>query len=340
MVQVLSRDQEYLTKVVNLIDRNRGDDSENIRLLSIFQKQFPYKINEIYRLRDNVYKIKTAKGVYILKGYSSYNRLKLQETFTSSLQKEGFDQTYSFISFNQDPIIYEGRYFGCIQYIEPLKRSFSYISEKERQEGLCLLDTFHRITEQSVRRYQSILPEFNLHKKWLERRNQFERNSHFISHYVSNEMILEWLKWADWSLDGIIRNESTIEKEPNVILHGDVAHHNFLRGKDGKLYLIDFDLISIGPSSMDLLQYANRILPFINWNMNSLIGYKSLERLLNEHSYIYALAYPTDLFREWNRFIRENNDRTGLKLQQLINQTLTKMKLRQQFINQLQKLVN
>ncbi|HYK72625.1 MAG TPA: phosphotransferase [Pseudoneobacillus sp.] len=324
---------------MNLIDRKRGDDGQDIRLLSSFQKQFPYKIYEIHPIRDNVFKLITSNRTYILKGYSSYSRLKLQETFTSSLKKEGFNQTYSFISFNQDPIIYKEVYYGCIQYIEPHKSSFSYISEKERQEGLSLLDTFHQITEQSVRRYQSILPEFNLQKKWMERREQFAKNFQIISHYISSEWISEWMNWADWSLNGIKETSRTIENEPNVILHGDVAHHNFLRGKNGKLYLIDFDLISIGPKSMDLLQYANRILPYINWNMDSFIRYNSLKRLLSKKAYIYALAYPTDIFREWNRLIREEDHRNGLKLQHLINQTITNMQLRQQFISKLQKLV-
>ncbi|WP_442595199.1 phosphotransferase [Neobacillus sp. D3-1R] len=327
-------------KAVNMIDRKRGDDGVNIRLLSSFQKQFPYKIKELYPLRDHVFKIKTSKGSFILKGYSSYNRLKLQETFTSSLHKEGFNNTYSFIILDQDPIMYENKYFGCIQYIEPHKRTFSYISDNERQEGLSLLDNFHEITKQSVGRYQSILPEFNLQKKWLERRDQFVKNTPIISHYISSDLIKEWLNWADWSLEGIIKNEHIIESEPSVILHGDVAHHNFLRGKSGKLYLIDFDLISIGPRSMDLLQYSNRILPFINWNLNSLIRYKSLKDLFRNQSYIYALVYPTDLFREWNRFIRENHFRDVYKLQNLINQTLSKMQLRQEFTKQLQKLVN
>ena len=37
-----------------------------------------------------------------------------------------------------------------------------------------------------------------------------------------------------------------------------------MRTSKGELYLIDFDLISIGPEMADYLQYANRILPFLN----------------------------------------------------------------------------
>lgn len=332
--------QEILMKAVNFIDRKRGDEGENIRLLTSFQKQFPYKINEVYPIRGNVFKINTSKGNFVLKGYSSYSRLKLQEAFTSSLKKEGFYQTYSFISLNQDPILYNNKYFGCLQYIEPHHRSFSYVNETERHEGLDLLDQFHRVTQYSVQRYQTILPEFNLQKKWSERWNQFHQNINVVSNYISKEIILEWLNWADWSLDGIKKHYQFIEKEPAVILHGDVAHHNFLRSKSGKLYLIDFDLISMGPSCLDLLQYANRILPFINWDITILAQYKSLNRLFSNKAFIYALAYPTDLFREWNRMLRERSSQNSWKLQQVMDQSYLKMASRQQFIMKLKSMVN
>ncbi|HLO11905.1 MAG TPA: phosphotransferase [Pseudoneobacillus sp.] len=323
---------------MNFINKNRGDEEENIRLLSSFQNQFPYKIQALYHIRDNVFKIITTKGVFVLKGYSSYSRLKLQETFSSSLRKEGFKNTYSFISLDQDPIIHQNKYFGCLEFIEPNYRPFSYVNKKERQEGLALLDEFHRITQQSVRVYQSILPEYDIQTKWTERRNQFFQNKDTISKYVPSEMISEWLYWADWSLEGIQKNIQKIKEEFPVILHGDVAHHNFLRRKDGKLFLIDFDLISIGPRSMDLLQYANRTLPFMNWDLKLLSQYKNLNSLLSKEVYIYALVYPTDLFREWNRLLRDGFELDGFRIQQVMNQSFHQMEYRRNFITELMKL--
>jgi hypothetical protein len=330
---------EGLTRVVNFIDRKRGDDSENIRLLSSFQEQFPYQIKAIYTIRDHVYKINTTKGDFILKGYPSYSRLKLQETFTASLRKEGFHKTYSFLQLNQDPIVYQNKYFGCLSFINPHHRSFSFENENERQEGLTLLNEFHQITKNSVKRYQTILPEFNIQKKWQERFEEFNNNAHTVSRYIPNEIVSEWSYWAKWSLDGIKKHYSSIEKEHPVILHGDVAHHNFLRKKDGNLYLIDFDLISIGSKHMDLLQYANRILPFIDWKLTHLYHYKSFTPLLSIPVYIYALVYPTDLFREWNRLIREGSESNPFRLQMISNQSLVMLNFRQQFNKDLMHLV-
>jgi hypothetical protein len=339
MVQLLVQ-IEATTRAVNFINKQRGDEGDHIRLLSSFQKQFPYRIQEIYPLRDHVFRINTTKGIFILKGYTSYSRLKLQETFTSSLQNEGFNKTYTFINLNQDPIVYEGKYYGCLPFIEPNHRSFSYNNEKERQEGLSILEEFHQVTKFSVQRYQTILSDYSLQKKWTERFNQFLLNLSAVSKYVPNEMVLEWIQWGEWSLDGLSKHYHLLEKEPPVILHGDVAHHNFLRKKDGKLFLIDFDLISIGPSSIDLLQYANRILPFIKWDINSLVQHRNLKKLMTSDIYIYALVFPTDLFREWNRLIREGFDQNAFKLQQVLNQSFLNFTLRQQFVNELKKLVS
>jgi hypothetical protein len=331
---------EGLTRVVNFIDRKRGDESENTRLLSSFQEQFPYQIKEIYPIRNHVFKINTTKGAFILKGYSSYSHLKLQEAFTASLQKEGFHKTYSYFQFDQDPIVYKNNFYGCLPYIEPHHRSFSFENEQERHEGLNLLHEFHQVTKNSVQRYQTVLAEFNIQKKWTERFAEFVHNIPAVSKYIPKEIIAKWINWANWSLEGMNKYCTSIEKDHPVILHGDVAHHNFLRKKDGKLLLIDFDLISIGANHIDLLQYANRILPFINWELTQFYHYKNFIPLLSNPVYIYALVYPTDLFREWNRIIREGTEKHPYKLQMVMNQSLLMVKLRQQLNFDLMKLVS
>lgn len=329
---------EVLMRAVNFIDKQRGDDGEDIRLLSSFQKQFPFRIRELYRLRDNIFLIDTVKGRFVLKGYSSYSRLKLQETFTASLKTDGFQHTYSFINLNQDSIIYQDKYFGCLEYIDPHSRAFSYFNEKDRREGLALLEKYHNTTKHCILSYQTILPVFDIGKKWLERYGIFKQNLALVSNYIPQSILQDWLHWAEWSLSGIQRNSDGF-KEPFVILHGDVAHHNFLRKKDGKLYLIDFDLISMGPRNFDLLQYANRILPFINWDLKDLGQYDGLKNLLKKPVYIYSLGYPTDLFREWNRIIREGIiDQRRLQL--VVNQSLVNMEHRQNFIKDLKRLLS
>jgi thiamine kinase-like enzyme len=128
-------------------------------------------------------------------------------------------------------------------------------------------------------------------------------------------------------------------KEPFVILHGDVAHHNFLRNKAGNLQLIDFDLISIGPNSLDYLQYANRILPYMDWSFNQLSQMKQIQSFLNEKAFLYALAFPADIFREWNRIIREQTYKDHTKFKQVMEMTIGQFYLRKQFIDQVKNLI-
>jgi hypothetical protein len=321
---------EGLTKVVNFIKTRQGDGEYN-RLLAAFQTHFPYQIRTIYPIRPHIFKIDTTEGSYILKGYSSYSTLKLQETFTASLEREGFNQTYRFIQFTQEPIVYLNQFYGCLPFIEPHPSPFTFESEADRKQGIILLEAFHHVTARSTNRYQTILPRFDIIKKWTDRYQQFRENVIAVSNYVPNIMIHEWLRWAEWSLTGMKAHLSTFEKEPSVILHGDVAHHNFLRKRDGNVILIDFDLISIAPPNIDLLQYINRILPFIDWDKKTLSHYRQFEPLLTNPFYLYALVYPTDLFREWNRLFRDTKHVSKRKLQLVKHQSFEKIHFRRQF---------
>lgn len=147
------------------------------------------------------------------------------------------------------------------------------------------------------------------------------------------------LAWAEWSLAGMEKFQQFFKKEPYVILHGDVAHHNFLRDGNGTLRLIDFDLISIGPASYDYLQYANRILPYIDWSFDKLVQYPQIRRFLKEKAFLYALAYPADIFREWNRMIREKSYSDNMKFKQVMDLTINQFYARKKFIEHLKKIL-
>ena len=124
------------------------------------------------------------------------------------------------------------------------------------------------------------------------------------------------------------------------VLHGDVAHHNFLRDSKGILHLIDFDLISIGPPSLDYLQYANRILPSLDWSFERLAQFSVYEKLVGEKAFLYALAFPADIFREWNRLIREGSYRDQNKYNQVMDLTIGQFYSRKKFIDTLKMKIN
>lgn len=315
--------------------KGQGDDYGN-RLLSYFKQQFKEPIVKMVPIRESVHFIHTDKNAYVIKGYRKYKKLRLQETFTATLRQEGFEKTYLFLTdMFKEPPFFDGEFFGCMEYIQPNRRDFTYHSHSNRKEGLELLNKFHSITVSFVNRYKTLIPSSDIQTKWMDRLKRFKKNYSQIRQYLNQKYIEELVDWSNWSLKGIHENESFFFEKPHVVLHGDVAHHNFLRDRTGNLNLIDFDLIGIGPASLDVLQYANRILPFIDWSLDGLKQYPQIAVYLKEKAFLYALAFPTDILREWNRLLRDNKQLNPRHYQNVLDLTLDQFYLRRKFFNEL-----
>lgn len=330
-----------MMKAVNMKGSNARDDLFLDRLFSYLKINIPYPLDKIIPIRKEVFLIKSERIWFILKGFSSYKKMKLQEAFTQSLKYEGFKDTYSFYSVStENPLFFENKYYGCLEYIFPGKEIFSYNNEKDRKLGLQLLNKFHRTTVQLVNRYSTLLPRFQLVEKWHERLLTFQNNLPLIRFFLPKEMVHEIMCWADWSLNNLEKELPVSDLDSLVILHGDVAHHNFLRGANKKLYIIDFDLISIGKESADYLQYANRILPFLNWSYEELSYLDELKPFLIKKEFLIALAFPTDIFREWNRLIREKLYENSNKVRPIIELTISQFNERKNFFEEIVKRTN
>lgn len=318
----------------------QGDDFFQDRLLAYLKKELPFSIENVTALRKHVYLVEPSYSPpFILKGFSSYQRLKNQQSFTASLKRSGFPHTYTFLTLEKNPpLFFEQTYYGCVEYISPSERPFSFAKKKHREAGLSRLAEFHHITEGLVGMYQKHLRSFKQLAKWRGRAATFLNHISVIKFFVQKEMIDEILRWADWSLKGLHEEISSLQKEPKVILHGDVAHHNFIQSRNRELFLIDFDLISIGHRSADYLQYANRILPYVDWSFKELEKLPVLQPYLKEKGFLYALAFPTDIFREWNRLIREGNLHHSGKVRHVLDLTVEQFPERQQFFQNLKAL--
>lgn len=318
----------------------KGDDEYFIRLLSYLRSQFKENIVEMEPYRKSVILIKTDNNHYMLKGFQTNKRLRLQEAFTSTLRKEGFSKTYLFVhSPIKEPLFFEGTYFGCMEYIPPNKIPFSFHSQKNRQEGLDLLEQFHGVTSSFESRYRTLISKGIIIEKWKDRAKLYSANLPVLKYFINEKILNELMNWANWSLTGMKRHRSLFTNEPFCILHGDVAHHNFLRDSKGTLHLIDFDLISIGPASLDYLQYANRILPSLDWSFDRLAHFSQYENLLKKKAFLYALAFPADIFREWNRLIREGTYRDPQKYNQVMELSVGQFYSRKKFIDSLKVLI-
>lgn len=323
-----------MTKAMN-INFHPGRDDFIDRLFSFLTNRLPLDVLELTQIRSNVFLLETNKGLFILKGFQNLQKLKLQLDLTSSLKKAGFNKTYQFYQFTETPLLFENQYFGFISYIAQSKRRFTYQSQTEREEGLQLLTSFHSTTKRLVPTYRGVLPNQNLLEKWRARLRRFKINQAIVNYYVPKQITMELIEWAEVALAGMEKHKAEFKNRAPVILHGDVAHHNFVRSKSKDLYLIDFDLVAIGPASNDLLQYANRILPFMNWSLDSLSKMEGLDEELHNQAFLYGLMYPSDIFREWNRIIKLNGYYNPARVAPLVEMAVAQFNERKSFVESL-----
>ncbi|WP_409270789.1 phosphotransferase [Neobacillus sp. SCS-31] len=317
----------------------QGDDELTNRLLS-YLKSFPGTVREIIQLRPTIFYVHTSAGEFIVKGYSSFNRLILLENFTELLKRHGFRDTYTYFRLGRKgPFYANGLYFGFIDYIRPHPKAFTFQTEEDRSEGLKVLKKFHNVTEQIAGAYRLSIPLAKQISKWEDRLARFAANTPVISGVLGGEICDEILSWADWGLKGMKRRKGLFSEGPQAILHGDVAHHNFLRSRNGRVNLIDFDLISIGPPILDYLQYANRILPFIGWSFGTLSAYEGIKDFLKEEAFLHALVYPTDILREWNRIIKGESLPDSMKVSHVKEMTMHRFYDRRNFVKTIRAMI-
>ena len=319
-------------KLMNHINNFGGDERSNHRLLSYLKQNVSLDVQKIKHIRKHVYLAQLKNGCqFIMKGFSARRSLLLQGAFTSSLKIHHFPFTYSFY-LGLPSVYFDSKFYGYLEYIESSDQTFFYNSRDNCSEGLALLQKYHHTSKQLVGSYKNLLPAYNLQNKWQERFLFFVKNKEILSLFIPSEIYSDLVSWAEWSLTGI---EMETNLSPYVILHGDVAHHNFIRRKDGTLFLIDFDLISIGPEIADYLQYANRILPFLDWSLHDLATYKPFQSYFQQKLFLYALAFPTDIFREWNRLIKEGQYSDSTKVRSVLYLTINQFEKRREFVHDL-----
>ena len=129
------------------------------------------------------------------------------------------------------PFQLDGLWYSFIEYLPTSRNTFTFSKQSNRKEGIALLEAFHNSAEQ----ISISLPSFHQLRKWQERLDLFRQNKSAISEHISDAIVQEWIAWGEWSLKGLIANQFYLNQEKNTIIHGDCAHHNFLRKKDGNI---------------------------------------------------------------------------------------------------------
>lgn len=314
-------------------------DSRFFRCLFYFLDGHKIKVRRWHAFKTNVLLLDIGEELLVLKNFDRFKKLSFQKKLMQKLNEMGFNQAFEFChklpSFN-----YEGKEFVFLKYICPSKDFFHFQTFSNREQGLTLLSHLHKYTSRILQEYpdEYKLPQFDQIEKWQERLVEFEQNLYRIQNYTSIDTLQSFMEMGKMSLNGMIKTNN-LDKGELAIIHGDVAHHNFIRNRFGKLHLIDFDLLSIAPAMIDYLQYANRILPFCKFDGKKFRHHTLLSKQMEHPFFLHGLIYPTDIFREWNRFIREQSFLDPHKIQVMKAITENDLEKRMEFSKQIKILL-
>ncbi|MEA3322140.1 MAG: hypothetical protein U9Q88_19275 [Bacillota bacterium] len=314
------------------------DDFNRNRLFFRLSLETKLAIHSYSKIKNNLYKIQAENGLYILKGYSEPGNLESIIQVSQLLHKNGFHEGLMYEKFNdgQFLLLEQGLVWVLLKYIVP-KRKFSFSKTEDRTTGLNTLQNFHHHSKTIIPFLPFELPKENMIVKWQNRLKIFESHVPFLSKWFNPHVIGEIVYYSHFALNGLMKEYVQTEE---VILHGDVASHNFIRAADNKVYLIDYDLLSVGSAEWDYIQYASRILPFIKWNSSLFQPHSFLIELGKGQPWFRtALSFPMDILREGNHFSHSSGDKRMPSSFANLSYFISTWELRKQFLTNYNNLI-
>ncbi|SET67564.1 NAD+ synthetase [Salinibacillus kushneri] len=279
------------------------DDSFMDRLHSFLKGKGDFDCLEIIPVKKNVFKVYAENQWWIVKCYGS-NALKV---WSLSLQIENRNHFVTFVPFpNGERWLKDsaGQYWCLSPFVEGKK--LNYNNHEDREAAIELLQQFHTITKglsiKQTKPKPFIQKTEERYKRFLRTKDIFVQNQAtlFYNKIVTqtNKLLksMEKLKW---------RKIEEKAKRNRFLIHGDNAGHNFIRNSEG-IYLIDFDLIQYAPYEYEWIQLAQRFLIEGLNRFDDLFQYPIFQSLENQSYFLYGTLFPSDLFREWLHFLRNN----------------------------------
>ncbi|MCA1057906.1 aminoglycoside phosphotransferase family protein [Rossellomorea aquimaris] len=276
----------------------------------------------------------TSQGTkWFVKRFPNQLKFILQERLISALLREQFYHVLPFHPIHErELLLFEGFPIGITMWLET-SSPIRYDQPKDREDALKVLKRYHAISKTIQGSWTEEIPQYKWLKKWKKRMIQFQYNLPYLQAFIQPYYLYTYLEWGKWALKEL--KSIGLHDYSDCITHGDVAHHNFLRGKNGIVYIIDFDLMSRSTEITDDLQYCNRISPYLKWSLSEIKKMKPFESYSDHLIFYIGLMYPSDVFREWNRFIREDQHYKQRVWGYLTDLTMQQFPLRMQFNQEL-----
>lgn len=277
-------------------------DVPSSRLLFQLSTALQERIEGVHPLKSGKWRVCTDKNHWFLKQYATEKQFRKQWKITEKLLAAKF---YAIIPFHpSSPFIVEKSIFALMPFIPPSSRVYTFQTKKEREKALRLLRAFHVQTAEFVNELDEVSPLDQL-IRWQQRLDFFRESLPQLQHYFPKSFLIRYIEMGEWSLAQLMKRGE--QKRHSVIIHGDVVAHNFLQAKNGQLFLIDFDLAARAPAMYDYLQFVNRVLPMVDWDLEQVIEDEGLTEFKGEEEFYLHLLFPTDVFRECRRLLRSIN---------------------------------
>ncbi|MEK4028673.1 aminoglycoside phosphotransferase family protein [Pseudobacillus sp. FSL P4-0506] len=270
------------------------------RLLFLLSARLEETIQTVFSLKKGKWLVITNRNKWFVKKYASLSQLEKQIQLCHFLSDQGFTQVILFHSVT--PIIFEKQIFAVMPFIEPAKKTFYFQTEEEREEALALLSVFHQQTEKLPEKITACFPHFDQAAVWRKRLTAFQRELPELIRYFPASVLEHYAEAGKWCLDHL--SDQPKDEGKLAVIHGDVASHNFFRSADGTLYLIDFDLAAQAPVLFDYVQWTNRVLPLVDWNLEKVMEHRVITPYTHKKNWFIYTLFPADVFRECRRFAR------------------------------------
>ena len=304
--------------------------------LLVYLKQQDCHVYEMKAIKPRLMKISTDKGIFIAKQFANQTRLLMQLEFLNKLRNTGFKGAYLF-SDEIKPFECKGKSIGFLEYLPKHSKSYTYENYSERLEGLDLLKQMHEASAMIIDDLVMNKYTFSQVSKWRERLDEVILNGSRLKRIIPDSVLVEYVRMGEWTLNMLGNYELEDVDEKPVMIHGDLAHHNFFRKDNGELLLIDFDLMAEAPPMIDYLQYANRLLIFNNCSLKEILSFPQLKKYRDNPFFLIGLCFPTDIYREWNRICRDQLWNSTRRLDALWNITVEDLPKRLHFFRELKR---
>lgn len=248
-------------------------------------------IQPLRQINQRVWQVTYQGRLYMMKYYP--NQATLQKVVAISRQLKAMNFPHS---IDVKKVLFDGY---LLQPWMPNRQVIHYGDQKNRTDTLRVLAKLHQYGKGIDHSSIPAIQPYSLLKKWSHRLWRFQQLKSVCQAYLTEE---QYELIERYALDAMaLFRQTDFSEEVPTILHGDVVHHNFLRTETDELVLIDFDLATTGPESIELILWLHRVLPQVSYNLGKLIDEQPILTRLQAKHYRYLL-YPNELLREWLYF--------------------------------------